>query len=101
MPGNARAADLWGGICCCHVDPPCVPMAGPIITYSGNTVVNGRKQARLTDITIGYCGHPGSIVTGSPNTNCNSLKIARCTDVVAGCNIGTIITCSDNVITNG
>lgn len=92
MPASSRLSDLWSGICCCHSDPPCIPMAGPIITGSPNTISGGLSQARLTDTTIGYCGHPGTIVTASPNCKANSLGKARIGDQVVGCNIGNIIT---------
>jgi len=75
-------------------------MAGPIITASADRSVNSLGQARLSDITIGFCGHPGVIVTASGDTFCNSRGVARCTDVVAGCNIGVIITCSGDHTTN-
>jgi uncharacterized Zn-binding protein involved in type VI secretion len=100
MPGNARAADIWSGICCCHPPIPCIGMAGPIVTFSSDVNVNNRGQARLGDTVIGYCGHPGVIVSASGNTNCNGRGIARCGDSVVGCTIGTIVTCSPDTNTN-
>jgi hypothetical protein len=67
-------------------------MTGIIITGSSNGFSGGLSTARLTDITIGGCGHTGIIASGSPNCNCNSLGKARVGDLVTGCNIGTIIT---------
>jgi len=92
MAFSARIGDIWTGICCCHVNPPCIPMTGFIITGSPNSKSGGIAQARLTDMTIGACGHPGIIVTASPNTLANSLGKARVGDQVTGCNIGTIVT---------
>lgn len=100
MPGNARAFDLWTGICCCHKDPPCIGMAGPIITYSTDTKVNGLGQARHLDMVIGFCGHPGIIISSSVDSKCNGRGIARQFDAVTGCSIGIIITCSSNTKTN-
>lgn len=96
MAASARVTDLWAGICCCHTDPTCIPMVGPIVTGSPNEKSGGLAQARLTDITIGYCGHPGIIVTASPNCKVNNLGSARIGDQVTGCNIGVIITGSPN-----
>ena len=96
MAASARVTDLWTGICCCHPPAPCIPMVGPIISGSPNTKSGNLAQARLTDMTIGYCGHPGIIVTASPNHKTNNLGSARVGDQVTGCNIGVIITGSPN-----
>ena len=92
MPFSSRIGDIWTGICCCHDDPTCIPMTGFIITGSPNDISGGSPQGRLTDMTIGACGHPGIIVTSSPNALANSLGKARVGDMVTGCNIGTIVT---------
>lgn len=93
MPNSARAfVDIWTGICCCHPPIPCIGMVGPIITGSINTKSGGSPQARLTDMTIGTCGHPGIIVTASVNHKTNGLGSARVGDSVTGCNIGVIAT---------
>lgn len=92
MPASARLTDIWSGICCCHVDPTCIPMSGPIITGSPDAKTNGLSQARLTDMTIGGCGHTGTIVSASSVCKANGLGRARIGDQVSGCNIGTIIT---------
>lgn len=96
MPASSRLTDIWSGICCCHSDPTCISMAGPIVTGSPNTNSGGLAQARLSDMTIGYCGHVGAIVTGSLNCNANGLAKARIGDQVSGCNIGKIVTGSPN-----
>lgn len=100
MSGNARLADLWSGICCCHAPIPCIPMSGIIVTASPDRSVNNLGQARLSDMTIGFCGCPGVIVSASGDVSCNGRGVARCGDAVAGCNIGTIISCSGDVSTN-
>lgn len=92
MPASARVGDMWTGTCCCHSDPDCVSMTGVIITGSPNNKSGNSAQARLTDITIGSCGHTGIIVSASPNVKCNSLGKARVGDIVTGCNIGIIVT---------
>ena len=93
MPKAARAfVDIWTGICCCHPPIPCIGMTGPIIGGSVNTKSGGSPQARLTDMTIGSCGHPGIIITGSATHKTNNLGSARVGDQVTGCNIGVIAT---------
>jgi len=93
MPSSSRIiVDIWAGICCCHPPFPCIPMAGPIITGSPNNTSGNFAQGRLTDMTIGYCGHPGTIVTGAPSCKTNALGKARIGEIVVGCNIGTVVT---------
>ena len=93
MPFASRQfADIWAGICCCHDSPRCVDMAGPIIAASEDNKSSGINKSRMSDITIGYCGHPGNIVTGAPACRSNSLGKARIGDMVVGCNIGNIVT---------
>lgn len=100
MPSSSRLTDIWVGICCCHPPIPCIPMSGPIITASPNHNSLGLAQARLTDITIGGCGHTGTIVTSSPNCFTNGLGKARIGDSVTGCNIGNIVTGAPTHIIN-
>lgn len=100
MTGNARAFDIWTGICCCHSDPTCVGMAGPIITFSATTKVNGLGQARLLDGVIGFCGHAGIIISASTDSRCDGRGMARQLDNVIGCSIGIILGCSSDVKTN-
>jgi len=99
MPLNARLTDIWAGVCVCHPIP--VPMSGPIITASPNRNVNNLGQARLTDLTMGWCGHVGLIVAGSSLADTNNLQDARLTDPTAGCNIGVIVTGSPDHTTEG
>jgi uncharacterized Zn-binding protein involved in type VI secretion len=66
-------------------------MGGPIMRGSPNNKSGNQSQARLTDITIGYCGHGGTIITGSSKSKSNSLGKARIGDTVVGCNIGTVV----------
>lgn len=76
-------------------------MSGPILgPCSPDRIVKNYQQARLTDITIGWCGHTGVIVTGSPDHQTNNLPTARIGDAVTGCNIGVIVTGADNHITD-
>lgn len=92
MPSVARIGDMWVGICCCHPPIPCIGMSGTIITGSGNAKSGGPSVGRLTDIVIGFCGHPGTIVSASGKNFTNALGKARVGDAVTGCTIGTIIT---------
>ena len=66
-------------------------MGGMIITGSPNAVSSGLSQGRLSDMTIGWCGHPGIIVSGSVTSVTNGLSKARIGETVVGCNIGIII----------
>ena len=94
----ARMTDMWIGVCVCHPIP--VPMAGIIIftSYDGSAN-NIMGMARLFDITIGYCGHPGIIVTSSFVSTLDNFGIARRSDVVVGCNIGVIVGGSPDCVT--
>ncbi len=91
MPSSARIGDPWIGICCCHSDPTCVSMGGMIVSGSPNALSGGLNQSRLTDTTIGWCGHPGMIVTSSVTSKTNALGKARMGDGITGCNIGIIV----------
>jgi len=100
MPGNARALDIWMGICCCHSDPTCIPMLGPIMSWSADTKVNNLGQARHLDMVLGTCGHSGIIIASSSDSKCNGRGMARILDDVAGCTIGKIMKCSSDTNTN-
>jgi len=67
-------------------------MAGPIMGGSPNNKSGNEDQGRLSDMTIGYCGHPGTIVTGAPSCKTNALGKARVGELVVGCNIGNVTT---------
>lgn len=92
MPAASRLMDIWTGICCCHDDPKCENMSGPVITSSSNCRAGGLGQARFLDITQGWCGHTGQIITSSSTVLSNSLGKVRIGDVVTGCNIGVMVT---------
>ena len=92
MSRASRVNDLWTGICCCHSMPTCISMTGYIIKGSPDSKSNGLSNARITDITIGTCGHTGIIVTGSSTCLSNNLGKARIGSNVTGCNIGVVIT---------
>jgi len=97
-PAAARLTDIWEGICCCHPPIPCIAMSGPIITASPDVHACKLEQARLTDITIGSCGHTGVIVTSSELVHADCLGKARIGDEVDGCNIGVIVTGCEEVL---
>jgi len=92
MPGTSRIGDIWTGQCCCHSSPTCIPMSGYIVSGSPNIKSTSSAQGRLSDITIGGCGHSGTIVTGSPTVLGNSLQKAKVGSLVTGCNIGVVVT---------
>lgn len=101
MPSASRLTDIWVGICCCHPPIPCIPMSGPIVTCSPDNQSGNLGQARLTDMVIGWCGHPGTIVTASQNCKANNLGKARIGDQVTGCTIGVIVTGNPTHKVNG
>lgn len=92
MTDIARIGDTWTGICCCHPPAPCINMTGIVITGSPNHKSGSSPVSRLSDITIGTCGHTGIIVSASPNTKSNTLGKARIGSQVTGCNIGIVVT---------
>lgn len=92
MPSSSRLTDIWTGICCCHEDPTCIPMSGPVISGSPNNKSGSLSQAFLTSVTQGWCGHTGQIITASATVKTNSLGKARVGDLVTGCNLGIMIT---------
>lgn len=94
MPAAARLTDIWTGQCCCHEDDddgPCIPMTGKIIGASTDVYSASKGQARLVDLTIGECGHPGRIVSASAVCFADSRQKAHLTSVVTGCNIGRVV----------
>jgi hypothetical protein len=91
MPSSSRITDQWIGQCCCHSSPTCIPMGGIIISGSHNAGSGILKQARMLDITIGWCGDPGMIVSSSATSKTNTLGKARIGSQVIGCNIGIVI----------
>ena len=96
MSNNARLTDMWAGVCVCHKTP--VGMAGIIVTSAGSVLSEGMGEARVGDITIGFCGHPGVIVSGSGITVSEGSSQARTGDPVVGCNIGVIVTGAGSVV---
>jgi uncharacterized Zn-binding protein involved in type VI secretion len=67
-------------------------MAGMIVSSSVRHNSGGLGVARLGDVTIGYCGHPGTIVSASSLTKTDGLGKAKVGSAVVGCNIGTVVT---------
>ncbi len=98
MAESSRLTDEWFGICCCHEDPKCIDMGGWIIESCLGTDSVGLGQARITNMTVGYCGHTGQVVTGASAAMCGSLGMARIGETVTGCNIGQVITGAPNHI---
>lgn len=99
MSQLSRIGDMWVGICCCHPPVPCVSMSGSIITGSPNAVSESSPVARITDITVGVCGHTGIIVSGSTVNFTNSLGKAFVGSSVTGCNIGVVISGAGTQVT--
>lgn len=92
MPKISRITDRWTGICCCHTDPTCIGMGGKIISGNATHQSGSLNVARIGDMVIGDCGHPGRIVTGAPKQFSSGPGVARITEFVTGCTIGRIIT---------
>ena len=82
---------IWTGTCCCHPPVPCIPMTGYILTGSANVQSSSQAQGRLTDITIGECGHTGILVSGTSVVKANNLQKALVISAVTGCNIGVVV----------
>ena len=83
---------IWTGECCCHSNPDCIPMTGYILVGSPNIFSSSQAQARrLTDITIGECGHTGILLTGSNTVFANGIGKALVTSTVHGCNRGIVV----------
>jgi len=101
MPPQSRIGDIGVGICCCHSDPTCIGMVGPLITGSFNTLTNNIPSARIGDMVIGFCGHPGFMVTSSATAFINSRGAVRIGDLFVGCFTGVIIQGSPDTITGG
>lgn len=92
MPYSSRLTDIWTGICCCHKNPKCISMSGPVITGAPKNKSGSLIQAFLTSMTQGTCGHTGKIITASATVKTASLGKARVGDIVTGCNMGKMIT---------
>jgi uncharacterized Zn-binding protein involved in type VI secretion len=101
MPPQSRIGDIGVGICCCHKDPKCIAMVGPIITGSPNHLTNGISSARFGDMILGYCGHPGTIITSSGTARINGFGSARIGDNFVGCFTGILVQGSPNTIVGG
>jgi uncharacterized Zn-binding protein involved in type VI secretion len=82
---------LWTGVCCCHHDPDCISMTGRVLTGSPNVFSSSQAQGRLTDLTIGACGHIGRIITGTPVIFANGIQKAFVGSIITGCNQGRVI----------
>lgn len=98
MPGTARVTDKTIGICSCHDDA--IEVEGVIETGSPTRFVNGLAVARKGDIVRADCGHTGIISTYSPDVFVDGLPVARLGDKTEGCYVATIITSSEDTITN-
>jgi len=92
---TARLGDLTMGSCKVHGK-----QKGTIITASPDVNCNDKGVARLGDLVRADCGHTGTIITASPDVNCNDKGVARLGDKVDGIYQATIITGSENTITD-
>mgnify|MGYP006928174253 CR=1 FL=1 len=93
---TARLTDVGVGICCCHPPIPCIPMVGMLVTASSNYITNGLGEARLGDVMLGNCGHPGTMITCSNRSLINGLGTVRISDAFSGCFTGVVVTGSPN-----
>jgi len=101
MPQTSRVADVGVGICCCHIDPPCIEMSGVIVTGAGTITVEGGKVSRITSIVLAGCGHTGIMVTGSATEISEGLGTARVADQFVGCFTGSLVTGAGTDFTGG
>ncbi len=96
MPQATRLDD------CCTGHDACG--ARPLITGSGNVLINGRKAGRKSDIyqshgCDAHATHNDEIVGGSSTVFINSLKAARVGDDISLA--GTVLEGSKNVFVGG
>lgn len=101
MPPQSRIGDIGIGICCCHPPIPCIFMIGYLVQGSYNHRTNTIPSSRLTDMVLGFCGHPGWMVTSSGTARINGLGAVRIGDTFAGCFNGRIVQGSPNTIVGG
>ena len=91
MPNAARLGDMTAG----HGFPP-----KPILSGSGNVLINGIPAARVGDATAVHClgpvCHAGAVAAGSSNVLINGIPAARVSD--PDCCGDTIGNGSSNVI---
>lgn len=97
MNAISRIGDIGVGICCCHPPIPCIGMAGIIVTFSSDVIVNNRGAGRVGDIVLGGCGHVGVLVNGSSLSITNERSQAFVGSVFAGCFTGVIVSGSGDV----
>jgi uncharacterized Zn-binding protein involved in type VI secretion len=74
-------------------------MTGQILTGASTVIVNGVPVSILNSIVQGSCGHIGTLITTSKNI-AQSLPIGRLGDSFQGIFTGSVITGSNNVISN-
>lgn len=94
MPGASRIGDICSG------HGPWPPR--PIVSGSGDVLINGIGAARLSDALPSHCSpagcHPGTVAVGSSTVFVNGLPLARIGDAV-DCG-STIASGSGDVIAN-
>lgn len=86
------------GTCSCHKSP--ITTGGTIVTASQDTLSEARGVARIGDTVLADCGHTGTIVSASQLTITNGRGTARMGDKTEGCYVATIISASENTLTN-
>ena len=108
MPGTCRLTDIHFNPSDCHGCPNCChPVSGPAITGSSDVYINSLPALRCDHMDMGVhcccCGPNiwGTLV-GSPDVIVNCHGIVRLNDVDWCCGgVGTMVTCSQDVIANG
>lgn len=100
---QARVGDMTIGVGS-HGVPDCPHVIfGVFIQGSQNTLVNGRPNVRVGDLTAHSCPHcpVGMAVTGSSTIVVNGRPTHRLGDVVTEfCGVGVTITGSQNTLMN-
>ncbi|MCK5019536.1 MAG: hypothetical protein KAS32_20925 [Candidatus Peribacteraceae bacterium] len=92
MPPVVRVTDMFVGTCCCHSDPTCIGMSGMLIAGNAIQQVEGKSQSRVSDMGMGFCGHPTFLITGSGTNFSSGPAKSRTGDSVTGCVTGVMIT---------
>lgn len=95
MLGVARLGDKTTGTCKTHG-----AQEGRIVQASQDVLTDSIGTARLGDMIQANCGHTAKIVTASSVTYADSIGVARLGDKGEGTYTCTIISASEDTITD-
>ena len=90
MPQSSKLTVIGVGVCVCHPVP--IPMTGMIVTGAATKQIENLLAARITDVMLGFCGHPGIMVTGSSTVTVENQQQCKIGDNFVGCFTGVVVT---------